>query len=581
MEGTIPFPDSLNERIGLLNAKKEDLEKLVQRLRSKISGSIKRNKDFFVKNGKNILIVSGGFKEFIEPIVKDFKIPSENIYANKFIFDNKKKIIGFDKKNLLAQPGGKINVLEKLKLKGEIFVIGDGYTDYELKKAGLVNKFFAFTENIERQSIIGKSDHVTPNFDEFLYLNKLPMSVSFPKNRIKVLLLENIHPDAQQTFKEEGYTVESISKSLSEEQLCEAIRDVSILGIRSKTQITEKVLNNAGKLLSIGAFCIGTNQIDLKGCMAKGVAVFNAPFSNTRSVVELALGEIILLMRNIFDKSKDLHSGKWNKSAASSYEVRGKKLGIIGYGNIGTQLSILAEDLGMDVYFYDKIDKLALGNTKKCDTLKELLKKCDIITVHIDGDASNENFISEKEFKQMKNGVIFLNLSRGHVVDIKALVKNITSGKINGAAVDVYPEEPLENTNEFKNELQNLPNVILTPHIGGSTEEAQKNIADFVPDKIIDFINSGNSFFSVNFPNLQLPSFEKAHRLIHIHDNVPGILAKINLTLSDHNINIMGQYLKTNETIGYVITDIDKNYKAEVIKELKNIPHTIKFRVLY
>ncbi|CAN5665109.1 hypothetical protein BH10BAC5_BH10BAC5_28800 [soil metagenome] len=581
MEGTISFPDSLSERISLLSARKSEIGLLIQRLKRKISPSIKRNKNFFITNADNILIVSGGFKEFIEPIVKDFGIPEKNIYANKFIFDKSGFITGFDRTNLLAQPGGKIRVLENLRLKGEIFVIGDGYTDYELKKAGLVNKFFAFTENIERQSIIGKSDHVTPNFDEFLYLNKLPMSVSFPKNRIKVLLLENIHSDAKKIFKEEGYTVETLSKSLSETELCEAIKDISILGIRSKTQVTEKVLQNAKKLLSIGAFCIGTNQIDLGECMTSGVAVFNAPFSNTRSVVELALGEIILLMRNIIDKSRDLHSGKWNKSAANSFEVRGKKLGIIGYGNIGTQLSILAENLGMDVYFYDKIDKLALGNTTKCSTLKELFKKCDIITVHIDGDSSNENFISEKEFKQMKYGTIFLNLSRGHVIDIKALAKNIKSGKIKGAAVDVYPEEPLDNTNEFYSELQNLPNVILTPHIGGSTEEAQKNIAEFVPDKIIDFINSGNSFFSVNFPNLRLPSFENAHRLIHIHDNVPGILAKINLILSKHNINIMGQYLKTNETIGYVITDIDKNYRAEVINELRNIPNTIKFRVLY
>ncbi|HMS63919.1 MAG TPA: phosphoglycerate dehydrogenase [Ignavibacteria bacterium] len=581
MEGRISFRDSLVKRIELLNSDKSQINELVKKLHGKISKSVHRNKNFFKRNGENIFIISGGFKEIICPIVSKFYIPEKNVFANTFEFDSKGRITGFDKKNLLSQDNGKIKQLKKLGLKGELYVIGDGYTDYELKKEGIAHKFFAFTENIEREIVTENADHITPNMDEFLFLNKLPMSISYPKNRIKVLLLENIHPDALGIFREEGYQVETLAKSLNEDELTQKIKDVSILGIRSKTHVSRDVLKNANRLISIGAFCIGTNQIDLNASLEKGIAVFNAPFSNTRSVVELALAEIIILMRNIFDKSNSLHKGVWDKSAAGSFEIRGKKIGIIGYGKIGSQLSVLAEDLGMEVYYFDTLDKLALGNAKKCNTLSELLKKSDIITLHIDGNKSNSDFISAKEFKQMKNGVIFLNLSRGHVVDIEALAGNIRSGKIKGASVDVYPYEPLGNDEKFISELQNLPNVILTPHIGGSTEEAQRNIGNFVPSKIIDFINSGNTFYSCNFPEIQLPQFQNAHRLIHIHENVPGILAQINNTLAGHNINIIGQYLKTNELVGYVITDISKKYDPKVINDLKKIPHTIKFRVLY
>lgn len=581
MSGTISFSDSLKQRINLLKANKNDIEELIKKLHNRISKSVKRNKKFFKKYCDNIYIISGGFKEIIIPIVKKYHIEEKNVFANTFEFDKKGNITGFDKKNLLSSDNGKIKQLSKLGLKGDLYVIGDGYTDYELKEAGIAHKFFAFTENIERDLVTSKADHITPSMDEFLYLNKLPMSISYPKNRIKVLLLENIHPDAFEIFKTEGYHVEKFPHSLNETELSKRIKDVSILGIRSKTHVSADVIRNANRLISIGAFCIGTNQIDLNESLRKGVAVFNAPFSNTRSVVELALAEIIILMRNIIGKSNSLHDGIWDKSAAGSYEIRGKKIGIIGYGKIGSQLSVLAEDLGMEVYYYDVVDKLALGNAKKCQTLSELLKRSDVITLHIDGSKSNTNFVGAKEFNQMKNGVVFLNLSRGHVVDIDALSKNILNKKIRGASIDVFPDEPLGNGDRFISNLQNLPNVILTPHIGGSTEEAQKNIGNFVPSKIIDFINSGNTFYSVNFPEIQLPEFQNAHRLIHIHENVPGILAQINIVLANHNINIIGQYLKTNELVGYVITDISKKYDPEVINQLKKIPHTIKFRILY
>ncbi len=581
MDGKLSFAKSLSIRVEMLKANRTHLDTLVKKLSSNISTSVIRNKSFFKKYGKQIFIVSGGFKEIIFPIVKKFNIPEENVFANTLEFDRKGNITGFDKSNLLSQDSGKIKLMKKLGLKGELYVIGDGYTDYELKEAGIAHKFFAFTENVEREIVASKADHITPSMDEFLFLNKLPMAISYPKNRIKVLLLENIHQDAVNIFKTEGYKIESVSGSLNEKDLAKRIKDISILCIRSKTQITQEILKNATRLISIGAFCIGTNQIDLNECLRKGIAVFNAPFSNTRSVVELALAEIIILMRNIFDKSVLLHKGVWDKSARGSFEIRGKKIGIIGYGKIGSQLSVLAEDLGMEVIYYDVLDKLALGNAKRCKSLKELLKKSDVITLHIDGNPGNMNFIGEKEFRQMKDGVIFLNLSRGQVVDLPSLVKYISAGKIRGAAVDVYPEEPSGNNDKFTSGLQNLPNVILTPHIGGSTEEAQKNIGNFVPSKIIDFINSGNTFYSVNFPDIQLPQFQNAHRLIHIHENVPGILAQINNVLAVHNINIIGQYLKTNELVGYVITDISKKYNPQVIHDLKKIPHTIKFRVLY
>jgi D-3-phosphoglycerate dehydrogenase len=392
--------------------------------------------------------------------------------------------------------------------------------------------------------------------------------------------LENVHPVAVELMRAEGFTIETHPAALSEKELIEKIKNVSVLGIRSKTQVTAKVLEHANKLMAVGAFCIGTNQIDLHAATKKGVAVFNAPFSNTRSVVELVVAEMIILMRKIVEKSNKMHQGVWDKSAAGSYEIRGKKLGLIGYGNIGAQLSVLAESMGMKVLYYDIEEKLSLGNATRCKTLKEVLEQADVVSLHIDGRSANKNLIGDREFGWMKKGVIFINLSRGHVVDIPALKDNIINGKVAGCALDVFPEEP-NNQEAFISELRGLPNTLLTPHIGGSTVEAQENIGNFVPGKFMDYINTGSTSNSVNFPNLVLPTLENAHRLIHIHENVPGILAKINKVLADHNINIVGQYLKTNELIGYVITDIDKEYNKDVIKELRQIENTIKFRVLY
>lgn len=581
MDGSISFRESLEKRLGLLATNKKHLPFLISKLKGSVSESFKRNKEFFQEHADNIYIISNGFKEFIEPIVTEFGVKSENILANEFRFDETGKVIGFDENNPLSANGGKVELLKQLNLPGDVYVIGDGYTDYEIKHAGLANKFFAFTENVERESVKSKADHITPSLDEFLYLNKLNTVISYPKNRINVLLLENVHPVAVALLKAEGFNVEVYHAALSEEELCEKIKNVSVLGIRSKTQVTAKVLENANRLMAIGAFCIGTNQIDLKTATKKGVAVFNAPFSNTRSVVELAIAEMIMLIRNIADKSVKMHKGVWDKSAKGSFEVRGKKLGLVGYGNIGTQLSVIAESLGMKVLYYDVEERLSLGNAVKCKSLKEVLEQADVISLHVDGRESNTNLIGPREFALMKKGVIFINLSRGHVVDIPALRENVLNGKVAGCAIDVFPQEPASNDEEFKSELRGLPNTILTPHIGGSTSEAQENIGNYVPGKIMDYINTGSTSNSVSFPNITLPILENAHRLIHIHNNVPGILAKINQVLAENGINIVGQYLKTNELIGYVITDINKQYDKEVIAKLKAIEHTIKFRVLY
>tara|TARA_B100000927_G_scaffold91137_1_gene73724 strand:- start:226 stop:1452 length:1227 start_codon:yes stop_codon:yes gene_type:complete len=405
--------------------------------------------------------------------------------------------------------------------------------------------------------------------------------LSFPKSKINVLLLEKLDKSAEEKFKKEGYNVEIFEGSLDEVELIKKIKNISILGIRSKTVISKKVIDSAERLLSVGAFCIGTNQIDLKHCSNNGIAVFNAPYSNTRSVVEIVIAQIINLLRSIVKKSNEMHDGKWSKDSINSHEIRNKTIGIIGYGNIGSQLSVLCESLGMNVLYFDKLDKLSIGNAKKVSSLPELLKESDIVSLHIDGSEENSNFISVKEFEMMKKDSILINYSRGNVVDINALKKYLINNKLLGAAIDVFPKEPLNNSEKFQSELRGIKNLILSPHIGGSTKEAQKNIGNYVPNKIIDFINTGNTSNCVNFPTLSLPEQRESHRFIHIHKNEPGVLLNINKIISSFDINIKGQYLKTIENIGYVITDIDRKYDKSVIKKLKEVNHTIKLRVLY
>jgi D-3-phosphoglycerate dehydrogenase len=397
----------------------------------------------------------------------------------------------------------------------------------------------------------------------------------------KVLLLENIHRDAARHFRDEGFEVVERPGSPGEEELIHLLEGVSVLGIRSKTQVTRGVIEESPHLATIGAFCIGTNQIDLDTCLERGIPVFNAPFANTRSVVEMALGQIIALYRDLFPKSQLLHTGTWWKKSTGTREIRGKRLGIIGYGNIGVQLSIVAEAMGMEVHFYDIAEKLALGNARPCRTLEELLRISDVVTVHVDGRPENRNLIGAREFEMLPDGAIFLNLSRGFVVDIDALAAAIDSGKVRGAAIDVFPEEPHADGQHFVSPLQGKENVILTPHIGGNTEEAQEHIGHFVPDRLLNFMGKGTTNLSVKFPNLQLPELRGSHRLVHVHRNVPGILARINQVMANRGINITGQYLQTSPKVGYVITDVGQDYQEGLVQELREIPDTIRVRVLY
>jgi len=371
-------------------------------------------------------------------------------------------------------------------------------------------------------------------------------------------------------------------KGLDEHDLIAALDEVCILGIRSRTQITARVLEKAKNLQAIGAYCIGTNQIDLDAASLNGVAVFNAPYSNTRSVAELVIAEIIFLIRRLHDKVVQAHKGVWDKSAENAREVRGKKLGIIGFGNIGSQVSTLAEGMGMDVYYYDVVDKLTIGNATKVATIPELLSIANIVTIHVDGNPSNKNLIGEEQFRLMNDGVILLNLSRGHVVNIDALARHLKGGKVAGAAIDVFPDEPKDGKEPFSSTLQGLPNVLLTPHIGGSTEEAQENIADFVSSKLLDYVYSGSTSTSVNFPRINLPKSDgsQTHRLLHVHRNVPGVLSQINGIFAKNNVNVLAQYLRTNELIGYAIADVDKEYKDSLFDDLVRVDHTIKVRII-
>ncbi|WP_336977313.1 phosphoglycerate dehydrogenase [Brevundimonas nasdae] len=403
---------------------------------------------------------------------------------------------------------------------------------------------------------------------------------SFPRSRMKMLLLENIHPAAVERLEEAGYSVETQKGALDEDDLIAAIKGVHVLGIRSKTTVSRRVLEQADRLMAVAAFCIGTNQIDLDAASDHGVAVFNAPYSNTRSVVELAIGLMIVLMRDVADKSAAMHVGKWNKSATGSKELRGKTLGIVGYGAIGSQLSVLAENLGMRVLFYDLSERLALGNARRMRSLDALLAESDVVTLHVDGRKENANIFGAAQFGRMKEGALFLNLARGHVVDVGALSQAIGSGRVAGAAVDVFPEEPRTNADPFESPLQGLPNMILTPHIGGSTEEAQEAIAEFAAERLLGYLNRGDTTFSVNLPNVQLSEVSGAHRILHIHRNQPGVLAELNRALASAGLNILGQHLKTDERTGYVITDVDRDYDPEALRELKTVPGTLKFRTL-
>lgn len=406
--------------------------------------------------------------------------------------------------------------------------------------------------------------------------------ISLDKSKIRFLLLEGVHPSAVEILKASGYTnIDYVTTSLPPEELKERIADARFVGIRSRTQLTDEIFAAAKKLCAVGCFCIGTNQVELPAATRRGIPVFNAPYSNTRSVAELVLAEAILLLRGIPEKNAMAHQGGWQKTAANAHEIRGKKLGIIGYGNIGSQLSIMAESLGMEVYFYDVVTRLSMGNTTQISDLNTLLGMCDIVSLHVPETRDTQWMFGEAQFAAMKDNSILINASRGSVVVIEALAEYLKNGKLLGAAIDVFPEEPRSNDDEFISPLRGMKNVILTPHIGGSTQEAQENIGREVAEKFVMYSDIGTTLSSVNFPEVALPAHPGKHRLLHIHRNIPGILGQINQILSENRINISGQYLQTNESVGYVVIDVDAEHSDMAMKKIREIEGTIRCRVLY
>ncbi len=550
MDGKMPFNKSLKARIALLSAKKYHLNMLVNKLRKKVSPSFARNKEFFKKYQGRVLIVSGGFKEFIAPVVKSFFIDEDCIYANTFIYDKKNNIIGSDEENPLAQEGGKVKLLKQLKLKGQVIAIGDGYTDYQMRESGMAEQFFAFTENIARERVLAKADYIAPSLDEILYKMKLPMALSYPKSRINAVLLGKETFATEPYFKLEGYNV--IKRETLTNKALADLKNASIIVSSLKQEITD--LNNFPKLISLAVWGNNNQQFNANIAQQMAVPIFSSPYANTRSVVELGLGFMFQLSRQ------------------TNTELRGKKIGIIGYGNAGSLMGVLAQNLGMDLLYFDEKDRAPLGNAIACKSVNDLLKKSNYMVLLQSKNAGT--ILAEKELKQMQPNACLINLSYDDSVEVQAALKLVQQKKLFGFAMDFQQEE---------NYLKLKPNsqIIATLNQRNNTLETQQNIASFTSEKIIQYINTGNISRSLNFPDIQLPALQGSHRFIHIHKNKPGLLAKINAILAKHKINITGQYLKTNETLGYVITDVSKKYDNEVINELKKIEATIKFRVIY
>ncbi len=581
MAGEIGFGEALRRRLALLPLHRRHVEALADRVADELAPSVQRNLAFFRERADRIVIVSGGFREIVAPVAALIGVAGDRVLANDLLYDAAGRVTGVDSANPLAEADGKARAIEALSLPRPRIMVGDGWTDAEVRQAGAADRFYAFTEVVRRGPVVEAADAEVASIDELLHAEGLAGRWSYPRSRMRILLLENIHPAAVARLQGQGYSVETAAGALGEDELIARVAGVHVLGVRSKTQVTDRVLAAADKLLAVGAFCIGTNQIDLDAAAARGVAVFNAPYSNTRSVVELAVGLTIALLRDVADKSAAMHRGVWNKSARGARELRGKTLGIVGYGAIGSQLSVLAEALGMRVIFHDLTERLALGNARPVASLDALLAEADVVSLHVDGRRENTALIGPARLARMKPGALLLNLSRGHVLDVEALAAALRSGRLGGAAVDVFPEEPATNADPFDSPLRGLCNVILTPHIGGSTEEAQEAIGVFAADRLLAYLNRGDTSFCVNLPNVQLAEVAGAHRLLHIHRNQPGVLAELNRAMAEAGLNILGQHLKTDERTGYVIVDVDRDYDPAALQALRGVAGTLRFRTLY
>lgn len=559
MEGKMPFNNSLKARIALLSAKKYHINMLVNKLRKKVSVSFARNKSFFKTYEGRVLIVSGGFKEFIEPVVKSFNISADCVYANTFTYDKKNNIIGADENNFLAQEQGKVKLIKQLKLKGDVFVIGDGFTDYQIKEAGLCKQFFAFTENIRRKSVIEKADLIAPSLDEILFSQNLPMALSYPKSRIKAVLIGEGTFLAESYLKSEGYQIEKYTSRSN--RIGQAIRSASLAIISSNIQISDDDIVQS-KLVCVSIWGDNKLPINKNLCAEKGIAVFNSPFANTRSIAELALYAMFNFSKN------------QNAKSVLGFELMGKKLGVVGYENSGSLLLVLAQSLGMDVNYYDEKDRASLGNASPAKNMIELIKRSDFIVITSTPFTLKKPLFGAREISQINKNAFLINLCDDDTIDLSAIESLLSQSKINGFYMDCMHIETHKYVSTFKNTFTSL-------NQRNNTIETQENIAKYTSQKMIEYLNTGNTNSCINMPNIQLPELQNSHRFIHIHHNKSGILAKINSILGKHKINITGQYLKTNDSIGYVITDVAKQYDKEVIEELKAISETIRFRVLY
>lgn len=581
MEGKLDFRESLEQRLALLSATRADVEELVSQLHGLITPSFASHREQLSDAKDRIFVLTGGFREIVVPIAESLGLHADHVFANEFIYDENGVIIGFDQEIPLSRAGGKVEVALQLQIAGRVVAIGDGYTDFEIKERGAADEFFCFAEIIKRDVVAERADKVVHGIDEVFAELDLPTRYSFPRSKLRVLLLDEVDSSAADRLSAEGYRVEVINEKLEEADLIRELADVSILGIRTRSKLPAHVFNEAKRLQAVGVFAIGLDHVDLSHAASRGIAVFNAPYSNTRSVVEMALAQIIMLMRKIPLHNANMHNGQWVKFAKDSFEVRGKTLGIIGYGNIGSQLSVLAEAIGMDVIYYDLVEKLAHGKAKRVATMDELFAKSDVISLHCDGRMTNKNLIGAEEFAKMKPGVIFINLARGHVVDLPALREAVLSGHVSGAAVDVFPVEPKSAKAEFDSVLRGLDNVMITPHVGGSTEEAQRNIAAFVSERLLTFMSTGETYGSATLPEVDLAPLARGTRILHIHRNVPGLVARVSSILASHGVNIIDQRLKTRNELGYLVTDVSGRIDEAVLKEIRDVPETIRVREVY
>ena len=590
--GSIALVRAMSERYALTTLESGDVNAVAGEIIKTINPGIRETLDALRKRDKHIFVFSTSPEPIVRPVTDALGIPAENVLTNRLRYDKSGGILGIDESAPLCMTLGKVFVAEQLRtqerLEGPTAIVGDGFSDLSVKKNGMADMFVYYGGSVDREDIRLQADFAINRFDQLLPLLSSPEEYRPVKSQAEltdedmhtpqVVLLENIHAIAVDNLHDAQYDVGSYQPAWSEEELLAKAAHANVLGLRSKTKITASVIEHLHDLWLIGAFCIGTNQIDLEAATAAGVPVFNAPYSNTRSVAELVVGETIMLMRRTFEKSAAAHAGEWLKKAEGSTEIRGKTVGIVGYGHIGSQVSVLLENLGMTVLFHDIADKLPLGNALKVKDLYELLEKSDIVTLHVPDTPETRGMIGEKELVHMKRGTFLINASRGKVVDVEALRKMLEYGHLAGAAVDVFPQEPADNKEPFTTPLQGMPNVILTPHIGGSTLEAQQNIARYVSEKMISFIRTGCTMGSVNFPEVELPRVENTHRILHIHKNVPGVLAKINSVFARRNINVEGQILQTRGSIGYLIVDVDRDVSHQVFEIMKHITETVRVR---